>query len=229
MTASNRIAPNDPSSWDTFKLQHLIPVGEKNDICLDLGCGPGVRAYFESKGYHYIGLDYHTVEGADIRGDAQSLPIRDNSINLLIAASSFEHFPDPWAAAREIYRTLKPGGQAVISLSFLEPYHAHSYFHMSHLGAQKLFQDSGFKIESIEPFEWSGIEASVQALYQIPPARWMATLIVRSTLFARRSLIKILIPLLRNNKKKSRAYEFLEEERFRFTAGIKLKLLKPES
>lgn len=226
MTRPTRITGRDPSSWQTFDLRPLLPKSH-GGRCLDLGCGPGIRTEIEGLGYQYIGLDRFTVPGATVRSDSAQLPFTDNSFDLIVAASSFEHFPDPWSAAREVSRTLKPDGCAVISLSFLEPYHARSHFHMSHLGASKLFTDAGLIVEEIQPFEWTGIEASVQALYQVTLLRWLAGLIVKSSLFCRKLLIMLAIKILDDVSRKQRAREFLEEERFRFTAGIKLRLRKP--
>ena len=225
MANNTRITRNDPTSWETFDLRHLLP-NHKEGICLDLGCGPGIAQEMTSRGYQYIGLDRFPVTGADIQADATALPFADNHFDLIIAASSFEHFPDPWSAAREIARILKPGGYAVISLSFLEPYHARSYFHMSHLGAKKLFTDAGLTIEIIEPFEWSGIEASMQALVQLRFLRWLSGLLVKSTLLVRRLAIKHLTGFLSEQGKRQRAMEFLAEEPFRFTAGIKVRACK---
>lgn len=220
-----RITAPDPSSWDTFDLRPLIPPGSGQ--CLDLGCGPGAREDLSALGYDYVGLDYAETAAADVRGDAQCLPLADGCFDLVIAASSFEHFPDPWAAARETARVLAPGGCAVVSLSFLEPYHARSHFHMSHLGAEKLFRDVGLHVETIQPFEWTGPEASAQALFQFAPMRWLTAAVVRPALWARALAVRALIMRYPDGPKRERAREFLAEERFRFTAGIKLRARRP--
>ena len=178
-------------------------------------------------GFDYIGLDHVPTPAADVLADAERLPFADGVFDLVIAASSFEHFPNPWAAARETARVLAPGGCAVISLSFLEPYHARSHFHMSHLGAAKLFCDSGLLVERVEPFEWTGPEATAQALFQLAPMRWLTAGIVRPALWLRRLLVRALIAYYPAGTRRERAREFLAEERFRFTAGIKLRVRRP--
>lgn len=178
-------------------------------------------------GYEYIGLDFAPTAAADVRGDAQRLPFANASFDLVIAASSFEHFPDPFAAARETARVLTPDGCVVVSLSFLEPYHARSHYHMSHLGAEKLFADAGLVVERVEPFEWTGPEASAQALFQFAPMRWLTAAVVRPALWARALAVRILIARYPDGAKRERAREFLAEERFRFTAGIKLRARRP--
>lgn len=222
--SARRISKPDRTSWDLFKLTHLIPRGQ--GICLDLGCGPGAAVAIRALGYKYLGVDSARVPAVTIFADAHHLPFASNSVELVLAASSFEHFSDPFAVARELHRILKPSGIVVASLSFLEPYHAHSYYHMSHLGARKLFEDCGFKVLALEPFEWTGIEASVYMLFRLRVLRWLTALWLKPVLWLRVLLIRFIIRRLRDTEKKARAEEFLQEEPFRFTAGIKIKVIK---
>lgn len=48
--------------------------------------------------------------------DAQSLTFADNSFDASITNFGIFFFPDPVAGAKQIYRTLKPGGTAVVTL-----------------------------------------------------------------------------------------------------------------
>lgn len=221
MNQSIRISKPDPTSWETFNLKHLIPAS--GGLCLDLGCGLGAKKDLASLGYRYIGVDLLMAPGVNAIANAAALPFFSNQFDLVIAASSFEHFPDPWTAAREVKRILKPGGCIVASLAFLEPYHAKSYFHMTHLGVKRLFTESGLVIEAVEPFEWTGPEAIAQALFQLKLFRYITAGCVTPILWARRLIIRIFITLLSDQSRKNRGKEFLEEERFRFAAGIKVR------
>ena len=53
---------------------------------------------------------------------------------------------------------LKPGGALVGSVAFLEPYHGHSYFHMSHLGLTEVLRRAGFSAIEVTP-GWSFAES----------------------------------------------------------------------
>lgn len=49
-------------------------------------------------------------------GDAQNLPFKDNSFDLVICAEVLEHVNNPSKVLSEIYRVLTPGGLAVIEM-----------------------------------------------------------------------------------------------------------------
>lgn len=226
MDGPARIAPADPTSWQTFDLRGLLPSG--GGRVLDLGCGPGARRDLTGAGFRYVGLDVALTAGVQVVGRAESLPFGAESFDLVVAASSFEHFPDPWAAAAEVARVLRPGGTLVASVSFLEPYHARSHFHMSHLGVTRLLNESGLTVEELRPFEWTGVEAAAQAMLQTRLARWAVVAWVRPVLWARRLLVRLMVARMSPGPKRERAQEFLREEPFRFTAGIKVRARRPE-
>jgi len=69
-----------------------------------------------------------------------------------------EHLYDPFRATAEIARVLAPGGAFVGSVAFLEPFHARSYFHMTHLGLEEVLRRAGFEATEIQP-GWSFTEA----------------------------------------------------------------------
>ena len=54
---------------------------------------------------------------ADLRvaaGEAKSLPFPDASLDAIVSTGSLHHWKEPQAALREFFRTLKPGGLALI-------------------------------------------------------------------------------------------------------------------
>jgi SAM-dependent methyltransferase len=58
------------------------------------------------------------------RGDAERLPFGDTSFDAIYSFGVLHHTPDTGRAVREVYRVLRPGGVAIVSL-----YHRHSAFH----------------------------------------------------------------------------------------------------
>lgn len=75
------------------------------------------------------------VEGAPVRwlqAPADSLPVDDAHVDVLLCQQGLQFFPDPAAAAAEVARVLKPGGRAVLSVwSGLEANPVHRAFNES--------------------------------------------------------------------------------------------------
>ena len=126
------------------------------DRVIDVGCGGGRHA-FEAyrRGGHVIAFDQNgddlaevekmfgamrlagePPEGADartVRGDALAMPFPDASFDRVIASEILEHIPHDTAAMAELYRVLRPGGIAAVTVpswlpervcwAISEPYH----------------------------------------------------------------------------------------------------------
>jgi ubiquinone/menaquinone biosynthesis C-methylase UbiE len=105
------------------------------DDLLEVGCGNG---YFTKKHASHV----RSVTGLDIselsvklaagrnkdriaagtaefmQGDASQLPWEDNKFSVAASMASFAGFPRPLESLKEMYRVLRPGGRAVISLEW---------------------------------------------------------------------------------------------------------------
>jgi ubiquinone/menaquinone biosynthesis C-methylase UbiE len=119
-----------------------LPVGPGVRV-LDLGCGGGRHAFevlrrgadvvafdmdqseLDSVAAMFVAMDKAgevppEASGETVQGTALDMPFEDGSFDRVIAAEVLEHIPDDMAAMREIFRVLKPGGTAAITVpSFL--------------------------------------------------------------------------------------------------------------
>ena len=106
----------------------------KPGVILEAGCGTGlwVRRFLD-RGYNCIGLDYAilTLQRSKrvvpdlplLAGDVSSLPFDDGSLAAYVSFGVVEHFEaGPCLALREAVRVLRPGGVALISAPYENPY-----------------------------------------------------------------------------------------------------------
>jgi ubiquinone/menaquinone biosynthesis C-methylase UbiE len=97
----------------------------KNPKILDLCCGTGHLFEGVSELGDYVGLDFagsmvsecreRYPEGEFLLGDAEELPLRENSVDAVICFWSFHHIVYPEEVMDEIRRVLKPGGFVIIA------------------------------------------------------------------------------------------------------------------
>lgn len=113
-------------------INHAKP--QLGEVCVDLGSGRGndvIRLAEEvgESGYVYgvdisegmvakakLNLAKFEVRNAEIlQAELESLPLGDNSINLVISNCTINHATNKQAVWNEVYRILKPGGRFVVS------------------------------------------------------------------------------------------------------------------
>lgn len=135
-------------------LVEQIPHG--SGLCLDIGCGyfAPYRQHIEEKGYTWIGVDIDLsskhIKNSGVMADAHNLPVKDGSINIVFSNQMLLNLHSPQQAVEEIHRVLRKGGFFYGKTSLLECFN-NSYFHMTHLGLNKILTDAGFKVINIWP------------------------------------------------------------------------------
>ncbi|MEO6263600.1 MAG: class I SAM-dependent methyltransferase [Luteimonas sp.] len=130
-----------------------------------LDCGAGKRPVYFDNVVNFEIVDYDTT---DVRGVGEVLPFKDETFDAVISIAVLEHVKDPFACAREIARVLKPGGQLMCCVPFLQPLHGypHHYYNMTHSGLGNLFSDR--------------LEIDKQVVYESVLPIWSLTWILRS-------------------------------------------------
>lgn len=106
---------------------------------LILDCGAGKRPVYYSNVVNFEPVDY---DSTDVRGLSEELPFVDNAFDAVLSLSVLEHVKNPFLAAQELIRVLKPGGKIICVAPFLQPFHAYPnhYFNMTPEGLKTLFQ-----------------------------------------------------------------------------------------
>lgn len=107
-----------------------------NQVVLDAGCGN-----MALDDPCIIRMDVQLTPYVDVVGDLHNLPFKPNSIDFVCALAVVEHLRQPFVAAEEIWRVLKPGGYVYAECNFIFAYHGypHHYFNASIHGMQQVF------------------------------------------------------------------------------------------
>ena len=101
---------------------------ENFETLLDIGCGTApmislLKEKYPSKKYTGIDLTPRMIEVAKSKnldntefvvGDAENLPFKDNSFDIIINSQSFHHYPNPQSFFNEVSRVLKPNGKLIL-------------------------------------------------------------------------------------------------------------------
>ena len=95
---------------------------ETDGIVLHLSAG-GTRRWSQN----VVEAETAIFRNTDVVVDVHSLPFVDHAFSAVVALNAFEHFRNPFLAAKEITRVLKPGGQLFIHTAFLQPLHDNPY------------------------------------------------------------------------------------------------------
>lgn len=134
--------------------RHLIPwinSMKAGKSVLELGCGIGMDTFSMAKnGLRVIALDLTEVgvttaknrfqkcnfNGSFLVGDAEVLPIKEDSFDYVYSFGVLHHAANTEKTIAEVYRVLRPGGEAKIML-----YHRHSINELVHRITKVPFED----------------------------------------------------------------------------------------
>ena len=130
-----------------------------DQVVLDIGAGNR-----RTEDARVVRMDVLWTPHVEVLGDALALPFRDESFDFVLASAVWEHLSDPFRAAREVWRVLKPGGQVGVDCNFVFPYHGYPavYFNCSGDGLRQVF--AGFREVAVGVAPWQGPSYMLEAV-----------------------------------------------------------------
>jgi SAM-dependent methyltransferase len=146
---------NDWSIWRQknfiFLSGHLL---QDRLSVIDLGSGGAqFRELYAGQNLDYISIDLEPYEDLTIRKNLKSgIPIKDESVDVVILNNFIEHFPDTYFILRESLRVLKKGGRVLACIPFLMQAHQvpFDYVRYTHDGLKEVFNRAGFARIEVE-------------------------------------------------------------------------------
>lgn len=116
-------------------------------LYLDIGCGlrPDM---FDNCLY----VEVYPSRSADlVMAPACTYPFADASVDGIGCFAVLEHMTEPWVAAAEFRRILKPGGLLFVDWPFLQPVHGYPshYYNATRQGVRRMFEE-GFEIVELD-------------------------------------------------------------------------------
>jgi SAM-dependent methyltransferase len=96
-------------------------------------------------------LDIRSGPNVDCVAQAEELPFRDCSVDLVVTQETLEHVRNPFQAMGEIQRVLKPGGTLYCQLPFVIGYHPGptDFWRFTREGIVELVERSGLHCEEV--------------------------------------------------------------------------------
>lgn len=130
--AHDQLAEQWPAGGEDFTLgtlraEILAEAWPCGGTVADLGCGTGfLAAWLAERGASVIAVDHsermlrtaRQRAGAGVtfrKGEIDALPLAANEVDAAFCNLVWHHLPDHAAAARELYRVVRPGGRVVVS------------------------------------------------------------------------------------------------------------------
>jgi SAM-dependent methyltransferase len=116
---------------------------------LDLGCGNcPYEPWYTDLADSVAAIDPAPGAGGNVRAMADQVPVRSESMDVVLCTEVLEHVDNIEGAMAEIFRVLRPGGHALVTVPFLYPTHEapYDFQRLTHIGLRGLVVRHGFDV-----------------------------------------------------------------------------------
>jgi SAM-dependent methyltransferase len=120
---------------------------------LDVGCGAQPYRYLFPENVEYLAIDHASAfedfgyKSPDtIYYEGVEWPIKDQTIDFILATETLEHVEDPAQFLSEAARTLKPNGEIILTVPFAARWHyiPHDFWRFTPTALNLLLMNAGF-------------------------------------------------------------------------------------
>jgi D-inositol-3-phosphate glycosyltransferase len=160
---------------------------------VDIGAGDApYRHLFQHVDYVTVDWEQSPHDGArrsDIIASADSIPLPDASVDVVVMTEVLEHISNPLATLREMARILKVDGQVLLTTPFVWILHEmpHDYYRYTPSALRNLLEDAGFDQVEVTP-RGDDYFSTLAQLMQLTP-QWITAVAVDDGLDDRRHLV----------------------------------------
>jgi SAM-dependent methyltransferase len=119
------------------KLRKILDSHDEESIIINLGSGP---TYFMGR-RDIINIDIFPFREVDVVADAVNLPVKDESVDLILNLALLEHVADPEAVVKEMHRIVRKREKVICYIPFIVPFHPapDDFQRWTRTGVRKLF------------------------------------------------------------------------------------------
>lgn len=212
-----------------FELKNLV----KGKKVADIGCGDGgLRKIVEDAGGKWIGVEVDENGEYKVRGDAQNLPFKNCSFDVVIMQAVLQHIPEATKAICEVSRILNKGGLFIGYVAFMESFHGISYSHLSFKALEYFADINNMKLEKISGGRRFGIDYHFGVLLlpiKLNFLRGFIAFCIRSIIWIKAKLVFIVLRFIRREDKaqaRRKAYLYFKVECLRLSVGFDFMIRK---